>query len=613
MDFKKKIIFIRTSEIHREPRAEKEIALLLNDYDVEVLCWDREKKFSKTEKGNGYLIHRCQIKGKYGGGLKNIFFMLEWCVYEFFWLLKNPFDILHVCDFDAYFPALLAAKLKHKRVIYDLFDFYGDMIGAPKFLKNIIKRADIFLIQLADGVIVTDDNRINQIKGSKPKRLTVIYNTPPDFYNKFYKNIEDQKKNDIFTLGYIGLIGKGRGYDILIQMVAEIPNTRLILGGISVFEPEENLKKRMEGMLNVDFMGRIFPYEKTLETLSKCDAMFALYDPSTQTHKYSSANKIFESMMLAKPIVVSKNTGMDKIVEKYETGLIVEYGDKEQIKQAILKLIDLKKRKNNFYGENGRRAYENVFHNDIMKKRLLNLYADILSKRINIEDYAKTGTQYYNGEIFPLLEKYVKFKKYNSLLDCGCGDGGTLCALKKQGFLENKEVYALDLSESRIKLVKKIDGNIKAFVDNAEIMSNIKDNSIDFLICEQVIEHVDHAKLLNSISRVVKRGGIIYLSTVFKKWYGWYFYRNNGKWVLDPTHLREYKNDSELFNFIDKDEFEILENEKKLIFFPLIDSSVKRLNIKNREIYNNKFLRLLRKIKRPVPGYYYWEIVLHKK
>jgi len=610
---KKKIIFLRASEIHREPRAEKEIALLLGDYDVEVLCWDRENKSSKIEKRNGYLIHRCRTKGKYGGGLKNVFFMLKWWIFEFFWLLKNPFDVLHACDFDAYLPALFVAKVKRKKIIYDLFDFYGDMVTVPELLKNIIKKIDIFLIQFADGTIVTDENRINQIKGAEPKRLTVIYNTPPDFYDRFYKNIERPKENYAFTLGYIGLLEKIRGYDMLIQMVAEIPNARLILGGISISETEEGIAKRLQGAPNVNFIGRVAPYEITLKILSECDAMFALYDPSTSTHKYSSANKVFESMMLEKPLIVSKNTGMDKIIEKYETGIVVEYNNKDQIRQAILRLIDLKKTKNNFYGKNGRNAYVNVFHYDIMKKRLLSLYADVFSKKTNIEDYAKTGTQYYSEEIPFILEKYLESKKYKSLLDCGCGDGGRLYALKRRGFLKDKDTYALDLSENRIKLIGNIDRNIKAFVDNAETISKVKDNSIDFLICEQVIEHVDQVKLLNSINRVTESGSIIYLSTVFKKWYGWYFYRNNNKWVLDPTHLREYKKDAELFDFVDRDKFEIVENRKELIFFPLMDSFFRILNIKNREVYGNKFLKLLGKIKRPVPGYYNWEIVLRKK
>ena len=34
---KKKVIFLRAAEIHREPRAEKEIALLTSNYNVEVL------------------------------------------------------------------------------------------------------------------------------------------------------------------------------------------------------------------------------------------------------------------------------------------------------------------------------------------------------------------------------------------------------------------------------------------------------------------------------------------------------------------------------------------------------------------------------------------------
>lgn len=375
---KKKIIFLRASDIHREPRAEKEIGILLDDYKIEVLCWDREGKFSKTENKNGYLIHRCQIKGRYGSGLKNVFPMIKWQIYEFFWLMKNQFDAVHVCDFDVYLPALAAAKLKRKKIVYDIFDFYGEMIVAPRLLKNFIKKIDAFLTQFADGVIVTDENRINKIKELNLKRAIVIYNTPPDFYDKFYKNIEDKKKTDVFTMAYIGLIEKGRGCDILLQMAAEIPNTNFIFGGFSIYESDEILKKKMENIPNVIFLGRVFPYEKTLEMLSKCDAMFALYDPSAPMHKYSSANKVFESMMLGKPIVVAENTGMDKIVEKHKTGLIVEYGDKEQIKQAILKLIGLKKDGNNFYGDNGRKAYLNVFNIKIMKERMLKFYAEIL-------------------------------------------------------------------------------------------------------------------------------------------------------------------------------------------------------------------------------------------
>ena len=343
------------------------------------MCWDRAREFKKIEKKSDYLIYRCQIKGEYGGGQKNIFPLIKWWIYEFFWLLKTPFDALHACDFDTYLPALIAAKLKRKKVVYDMVDFYSDMIPVSNFLKNIIKKIDIFLIQFADSIILVDDNRRDQIINSKPKKLISICNAPLDLYKKFKDNIETSKKNNNFTLGYVGIIGKDRGLDILFKAVTEMPEINLILGGFNPGESEKDIARKVKNIPNIKFIGKVSPYEKIPETLSKCDAVVALYDPKIATNRYSSPNKMFEAMMLEKPIIASKNTTMDKIVKKYKCGIVVDYGDMAQIKKAISELVNLKKKGDNFYGENGRKAYMNVFHNDIMKNKLLKLYTDILS------------------------------------------------------------------------------------------------------------------------------------------------------------------------------------------------------------------------------------------
>jgi len=110
----------------------------------------------------------------------------------------------------------------------------------------------------------------------------------------------------------------------------------------------------------------------------------------------------------------------------------------------------------------------------------------------------------------------------------------------------------------------------------------------------------------------MRNHGIVYISTVFKKWYAWYFYRNKGKWVIDPTHKREYVRDEELLELFDKEKFKLLENKKSLLFFPVLDFFVKRLNISNRNFYNKLLFKILRKIRVPILGYYNWEIVLKK-
>jgi 2-polyprenyl-3-methyl-5-hydroxy-6-metoxy-1,4-benzoquinol methylase len=235
------------------------------------------------------------------------------------------------------------------------------------------------------------------------------------------------------------------------------------------------------------------------------------------------------------------------------------------------------------------------------------------NKDMDIEEYAKRK-QFYNRDIPKLLLKYVSKECWISYLDLGCGDGSLLYAMNKKRFFDNKIVYAVDLSENRINLVKKINKNFICYVEDACSIKNIQNGSIDFLVSEQVIEHVKNDEaMIKEISRLLKKDGVVYLSTIFKKWYGWYFYRCNGRWTLDPTHLREYGKDGKLFVFFEKNGFEILENKKILIKRSLSDFILKRLNA-DREIYNNYFfLRLLRIFKLPIFGYYEWEIICKKK
>lgn len=231
---------------------------------------------------------------------------------------------------------------------------------------------------------------------------------------------------------------------------------------------------------------------------------------------------------------------------------------------------------------------------------------------MDIESYSKIAPQYYNNYISPLLKKYLEECSGMNILDCGCGDGSLLHALNKFGYLDKKNIFAIDMSRSRIELVNKINGDIVATVDSAEELRTINDNSIDFFISTQVIEHVDDSKMIEQIKKKVKDGGIIYISTVFKKWYGWYFYRNNNKWVIDPTHLREYTSNEELLNLFDKNEFKLLENSKHLQWFPISDFFIKRVSLKNRKLYENLVMRIIRKIKIPILGYYNWELVFKR-
>jgi 2-polyprenyl-3-methyl-5-hydroxy-6-metoxy-1,4-benzoquinol methylase len=218
--------------------------------------------------------------------------------------------------------------------------------------------------------------------------------------------------------------------------------------------------------------------------------------------------------------------------------------------------------------------------------------------------------QFYSEDIPLLILRYLDAFEWQSLLDIGCGYGAFLFALSKLGYLQKKSVYAIDLHKDKIDQAQNIDKDFSCHVDDAKHLKTIEENQIDFVISSQVIEHIDDdQQMIKTISRVLKRDGCCYLSTVFKTKYAWYFYRNNGRWMLDPTHIREYTHEEQLLGKIRNCGFKVLENRKTLIQYPILELLLRKLN-PDRDIFHSKLLRVLRKVRLPVIGYFCWELII---
>ena len=219
--------------------------------------------------------------------------------------------------------------------------------------------------------------------------------------------------------------------------------------------------------------------------------------------------------------------------------------------------------------------------------------------------------QFFTENVPVLLDQALGQSNWTSILDLGCGDGALLYALDKKGYFKGKTVYAIDLSEQRINSAKTINDTFLCTVADAS-HTQLEDGSIDFLISDQVIEHVpDDADMIREIHRIMAKDGIVYLGTIFKKSYAWYFYRCNGKWTIDPTHVREYTQDDQLLDKLKKQGLEILECKKTLESRPLMDAVLRRLGASN-TVYQMRGLKSMRRLRLPIPGYFNWEILCRK-
>jgi ubiquinone/menaquinone biosynthesis C-methylase UbiE len=110
------------------------------------------------------------------------------------------------------------------------------------------------------------------------------------------------------------------------------------------------------------------------------------------------------------------------------------------------------------------------------------------------------------------LEKGAKNKKDNSLLNIGCGTGGTIGVLERFGTVDN-----VDISDDAIKYMKKHGYDRLTKVDGIELP--FKDKRYDILGAFDVLEHIDdHIAALKEWRRVLKDDGAIVLTVPAYQW-----------------------------------------------------------------------------------------------
>lgn len=371
------VLFLRSNPIAPDPRVEKEArALASAGYIVRALGWDRTAQLPAIENQDDFEIVRLPIQAGFGRGIGNLPQLLrwQWGLWRYLASQRGKYDALHACDFDTILPALFAGFFWKKPVVYDIFDFYAEHLRrTPNWIKHTIRRVDLWAVSQARAVILADDSRRGQIRGSSPRRVEVIYNSPEDAGKNLIPENDVYPTASQLRLAYIGLLQIERGLIEMLDVLQKHPEWHLVMAGFG--GDQEQLLSLALGLPNVTFLGRI-SYERALRVSAASDALFATYDPAIPNHRYSSPNKVFEAMMLGKPIVVAHGTNMDRIIEENECGLVIEYGKADELETSLARLANDPALRHGL-GKNARNAYENIYSWQLMQRHLLDLYQGI--------------------------------------------------------------------------------------------------------------------------------------------------------------------------------------------------------------------------------------------
>ena len=365
----KVVCYIRSTSIINDSRASKEITTLINNgYEVIIIGWDRQSLIEGdiiTINNKDVKAIMFKYKSAYGVSLKSLIGMLK---FQFFIKrtlkkYKSKIDIIHACDFDTGYIACNFAKKNKKKIVYDIYDYYVDSRPTNKVLSKIIQTKEDDVINHADITIICGEWRKKQIRTSNPKNVLVIHNSPNIYFDS--KGVKNKK----IVLGYVGVLQSDR---LIMEIANEVINHKefeLKIGGFGPYE--EQLKNMTKKYSNIKFYGSM-KYEEVLKLESKCDFLFATYNPDIPNHKYSAPNKIYEAMALGKPIAVCKGTGIDDIISKNNLGVVCKYDASD-----VLKSIKDYQSLNTYNSKEAKRLFREKYSWDIMEKKLIEAYKKI--------------------------------------------------------------------------------------------------------------------------------------------------------------------------------------------------------------------------------------------
>lgn len=352
-----RIVMTVSNPFKPDPRVYKEAKSLSKaGHEVIVIAWDREGRYPKEEKIEGFSVLRLGPKARYGPlmVLKLPLFYLK----AFRVILRLKPDVIHTHDFDTAVLGFVFKKLKGTKWVYDVHDLYESFVGS-RIISSLIIRFDSLMLRESDIVITVNPEMTRILLGrARLKANVVVMNTINPF-----KHL--QRKAKRFTLFYGGVLSKGRFIEEIIEISRSL-GFEVRIAGMGV------LKEKIKSSPAI-FLGYI-PHEQAIMELSNAHLTFILYNPSILNNRIASPNKLFEALWVGTPVLVVKGTLPEKLAKKFV--IPVEYS-KDAVEKTLREISGNPKiiRKK---AHVGKRIFLRNYTWGIMETKLIKIYSGVL-------------------------------------------------------------------------------------------------------------------------------------------------------------------------------------------------------------------------------------------
>lgn len=325
----KRIILTVTNDLLYDQRMQRICTSLKNEgFFVELV--GRILSDSKPVAQAPYLQTRLKC-----AFLKGFLFYTEFNIRLFFYLLVHSFDIVCGCDLDTLPAAVLVAKLKGKKVVYDAHEYFPEspeLIGRPA-KQSFWYFLEKMLVPKVDALYTVNRSIADIFRKKYKADCKVIPNYPLKDNSTFIT--QDSK----FLL-YQGAVNIGRGLNELLLVMLKIEEVPLYIAGDGdEMEHVRNSIRKLKLENKVKLLGKLRP-DALKELTRKAYIGINLLENRGLSYYYSLGNKTFDYIQAGVPQVMIGFPEYIALNQQYTIAEVVEELSIEKIERALKKLLE---------------------------------------------------------------------------------------------------------------------------------------------------------------------------------------------------------------------------------------------------------------------------------
>ncbi len=301
-------------------------------------------------------------------------------------VLRTPADVYHASDITALPACYIAARLRHKPVIFEPYELplAQPWITRWRLLHAVSVRILRSIVPNCAGVIVTSPSYAGELRRRFGGQTPVVIRNIPE-YQPPVRSDRLRRLLGLDPARYIALyqgnLQADRGLDVLVYAARFLtPGVVVVMmgGGADrgAFErliAEERVGDRVKIIPPV-------PYDELLTWTASADLGLVIFRTEAVSYQLALPNKVFEYVMAGVPVLASPLEAVVDLVERYQVGRAIASASPQAVGLAINKLLSERDARARMR-RNALAAAKRELRWEVESQRLLQLYRDVLGMR----------------------------------------------------------------------------------------------------------------------------------------------------------------------------------------------------------------------------------------